>query len=489
MRSLLTATDHPSVAKEGLDIRASELEGREVIMSQASKPFNPEEVRVIVASLQQPAVFLNMVSDWPALKWNVEYLSHVLNGKPLKFRIGERNMTKVPQFETHCEYVQATLQEFLVWLHGGSDVSAGLFAAFPRSRYWAYADYKYIAMTFEEKAEVFQDIIWSDFGFPGRDGRDSTLWIGSEAANTPCHLDSYGCNLVLQVQGRKRWHLFPPEDTSFLYPSRIPYEESSIFSSVNVVNPDLERFPRFRGARPHVVTLHPGEVLFVPKHWWHYVESLDPVTVSINSWIELDDDDEARVGEALTRTVVCALKSVDPRADIASWLNTTEAAVTSHETNLHYVNLAVQACLDKPKICSAKGRNTSARGSSAFSRKRKCGSGEEAEHSAATDAVRNPAEPISTLTPSIPFGPNLVSVAREAAAVAQHGVPSVPRDDNISLTNNLEANYCCGRKDCNSKPTGVHRAVISTDELLNCLVHPDVISLMTEILLDRHCSH
>ncbi|XP_067890949.1 HSPB1-associated protein 1 homolog isoform X2 [Heterodontus francisci] len=442
---------------EGLDIRSAELEGRPVIMSQDSKPFNPEEVRVIMASLQQPAVFLNMVSDWPALKWNVEYLSHVLNGKPLKFRIGERKITKVPQFETHCGYVQATLQEFLVWLHGESDVSAGPFNSFPRSQYWAYADYKYIAMTLEEKAELFQEVIWSDFGFPGRDGRDSTLWIGSEAANTPCHLDSYGCNLVLQVQGRKRWHLFPPEDTTYLYSTRIPYEESSIFSSVNVVNPDLERFPRFRAARLHAVTLHPGE----------------------------DDDDEARVGEALTRTVVCALKSADPCADVASWLNATEAAVTSHETNLHYVNLAVQACLDKPNF--VKGRNPSARGLSSFSKKRKCDSGEGAEHSATTDAVRNLAEPKSILTTSIPFGPNLVPVGREAAAAVQHRVSSIPGDN--SLTNNLEANHCSGRMDCNSKPTGVHRTAISTDELLNCLVHPDVISLMTEILLDRHCSH
>lgn len=30
-----------------------------------------------------------------------------------------------------------------------------------------------------------------------------------------------------------------------------------------------------------------GQVLFVPRHWWHYVESLDAVTVSVNSWIEL----------------------------------------------------------------------------------------------------------------------------------------------------------------------------------------------------------
>lgn len=28
-------------------------------------------------------------------------------------------------------------------------------------------------------------------------------------------------------------------------------------------------------------------MLYVPRHWWHYVESVDPVTISVNSWIEL----------------------------------------------------------------------------------------------------------------------------------------------------------------------------------------------------------
>lgn len=49
---------------------------------------------------------------------------------------------------------------------------------------------------------VSQDVKWAEFGFGGRDGQESTLWIGTEGANTPCHQDAYGYNLVLQVQGR-----------------------------------------------------------------------------------------------------------------------------------------------------------------------------------------------------------------------------------------------------------------------------------------------
>jgi HSPB1-associated protein 1 len=36
----------------------------------------------------------------------------------------------------------------------------------------------------------------------------------------------------------------------------------------------------------YVVTLKPGDVLFVPHHWWHYVENVG-TAVSINSWIPL----------------------------------------------------------------------------------------------------------------------------------------------------------------------------------------------------------
>lgn len=56
----------------------------------ASKPFTPEEARMIVQFLQKPAVFLNMTKDWPALQWTVEHLSTCLTER-VRFRIGKRN--------------------------------------------------------------------------------------------------------------------------------------------------------------------------------------------------------------------------------------------------------------------------------------------------------------------------------------------------------------------------------------------------------------
>lgn len=85
---------------------------------------------------------------------------------------------------------------------------------------------------------------------------------------------------------RKRWHLFPPSQSDALYQTRMPYEESSIFSPINIAKPDLTRFPEFRTATPYVVTLDPGDVLFVPLHWWHFVETIE-TSISVNSWIEM----------------------------------------------------------------------------------------------------------------------------------------------------------------------------------------------------------
>lgn len=48
----------------------------------------------------------------------------------------------------------------------------------------------------------FQSITWKKLGYESLGAKDSTLWIGSTGAHTPCHQDLYGINLVAQVYGK-----------------------------------------------------------------------------------------------------------------------------------------------------------------------------------------------------------------------------------------------------------------------------------------------
>ncbi|XP_054828373.1 HSPB1-associated protein 1 isoform X2 [Eublepharis macularius] len=455
------------------------------------KPFTPEEAKEIVMSMQKPAVFYNMASDWPALHWNVTYLAKLLTGKRILFRVGMKDTGTAPQFETECSYVEATLEEFLAWSLREPSCSSGPFSGYDSCKYWTYADYKYIAKLFEDNPEQFKDVRWSDFGFPGRDGRESTLWVGSLGANTPCHLDSYGCNLVLQLQGRKRWHLYPPEDSSFLYPTRIPYEESSVFSKVNVVNPDLKLFPQFKKAQAHTVTLNPGQILFVPRHWWHYVESLDPIT---------DTDHEARVEEAITRTLICAIKSADRLSASESWLNPTEIEVTSHETNLQYLNAAMSAYLEYQKINKIEHRvpgthKTERTFEDSHKRKKVQVNAEESFKLMPYES--NLAVIKTKKLEKIPFGQNLFKVLPQSQQTNPTGTT-----DYKAFLSETEGHFgelhCTGTTSVLNNDSaafvdlkdpggiaGSTQAVICTNDLLDCVLNPQVISLMVQLLLER----
>ena len=52
--------------------------------------------------------------------------------------------------------------------------------------------------------------------------------------------------------------------------------------------------------------LGPGDLLFVPRHWWHHVDALTH-SVSVNTWIPHPRDHRERVSEALVRVLVSAL--------------------------------------------------------------------------------------------------------------------------------------------------------------------------------------
>lgn len=113
----------------------------------------------------------------------------------------------------------------------------------------------------------------------------ASIWIGNRTV-APTHWDMSN-NLAICVAGHRRFTLFPPDQTSNLYPGPIdPTPAGQIVSMVDPAAPDFERYPRFAQALQagEVAELEPGDVLIYPALWWHQVEALDDFNVLINYW-------------------------------------------------------------------------------------------------------------------------------------------------------------------------------------------------------------
>lgn len=123
-------------------------------------------------------------------------------------------------------------------------------------------------------------------------------WFGPRGTVSPMHTDPYH-NLLAQVVGRKYIRLYAPKETFKLYcygnESQDDAEgegegegdgDSSMLgntSQVNVEEPDLVRHPRFAEAEYLETVLAPGELLYIPFQWWHYIRSLS-TSFSVSFW-------------------------------------------------------------------------------------------------------------------------------------------------------------------------------------------------------------
>ena len=144
------------------------------------------------------------------------------------------------------------------------------------------------------------------------------IWI-SNRTTAPTHNDN-DYNLACVVAGRRRFTLFPPDQVTNLYIGPLEHTPSGrAISMASLEDPDFEKFPKFRDAIAvaQVCELEAGDALYIPRYWWHHVQSLDGFNVLINYWWGMP-------ANPLENPVLCyfdailALKDL-PEAERAYW--------------------------------------------------------------------------------------------------------------------------------------------------------------------------
>jgi hypothetical protein len=114
-------------------------------------------------------------------------------------------------------------------------------------------------------------------------------WLGPAHTTSPLHHDPYH-NFLCQAVGRKYIRLYSPLETSNVYPRGIEdgidmgnTSRVDIGAVVDGLNGSSDGFEKLLGARYFECILEPGEMLYIPIGWWHYVRSLS-TSFSVSFW-------------------------------------------------------------------------------------------------------------------------------------------------------------------------------------------------------------
>jgi hypothetical protein len=116
-------------------------------------------------------------------------------------------------------------------------------------------------------------------------GISPRVWIG-HAANVSSHYDTVD-NLACVAVGVRRFTLFAPQLIDKLYVG--PIDNTMAGQPVSLAASsaqDKDRFPLFEEIKGQslIAELEPGDALYLPKLWWHKVESTAPFNVLVNYW-------------------------------------------------------------------------------------------------------------------------------------------------------------------------------------------------------------
>jgi hypothetical protein len=223
---------------------------------------SPTEFREQYGDPGRPIVISNALK-WPALKrWTHEWF---------RKQFGEMEVAlSVNPTHTHRP-VRMRLDAYIDRIISNQRMEGGLYLdQFPLSRLPA---------------------LYEDFSVPAYCKPDREviphLWLGPGTTVLSFHKDNQNPlvqidNIFVQICGRKRFILASEMNDPFMYP-RSTVEGAYWHSLVDPEKPDFVRFPLFDHVVMQEAIVGPGDIIFIPRNYWHHVRALER-SISMSFW-------------------------------------------------------------------------------------------------------------------------------------------------------------------------------------------------------------
>jgi hypothetical protein len=205
---------------------------------------------------QIPCVLSDFTQKWGIRNWDIDYLKSVAGNDRVKLFTNAYDNGQTLDTYTKAQS-EIKFSDYLDILNSNEEIDLRLF----------------LFDIFKDHPELTAQIENPDLGVNLLKYRFS--FFGTKNSATRMHFDIDYSNVFLsQFMGRKKVLLFNRDQAFNLY--QIPYTTHSLvdFSKISTTQ-YIEKFPNLVNLKGYEVVLEPGETLFMPSGYWHYINYID----------------------------------------------------------------------------------------------------------------------------------------------------------------------------------------------------------------------
>ncbi len=198
-----------------------------------------------------PVIFTDLIDSWPAKnKWTIEYFKEEYGD--LIVPVFSSNYSKAGKKYMSPDK-EIPFREFLEELENGpTDLRMFLFNLFRHAP----------ELCKDFKEFTIMDGFYKSFPY---------MFFGGEGSVVNLHYDIDMSHVFLnQFHGRKKVVLFAPEESTNIY-----HQPFTVTSAIDLNDPDYDKYPALKKAKGYECIIHPGDTLFMPSGFWHFITYMD----------------------------------------------------------------------------------------------------------------------------------------------------------------------------------------------------------------------